>query len=406
MARHRVGIMNILLSLSLFSVHSNVSSHPVEKDQILEDSITALAQKDRIAAMSCCVIKNNEVVWQWSYGWADIENKIPATNNTLFMLASISKTITGTTLMHLYDKGKFKLDDDINTYLPFTIRNPEFPDDPITIRMLLDHTSTLHDDFDLIDPLYGNGDVTEPSIGDLVKAFFTEDGEFYRPSNFINKKPGECEHYSNLNFVVVSYLVECISQKPFSEYCKNNLLIPLDMKNSSWFISDLDTNEVALNYAADTTQSNGLKRIEHYGWPGYADGGFHSSVSQYTNFLSMMMNNGKFDDKQILSPETISEIFKPQKIKEIPQSPNALPMVDRSLIWKIVDISAQEYYAVPSGLKTYKYYAHTGGGTGINTLVLFDPVGKNGLIWFCTGEAEIVPTYLGIFKLLLKKLVE
>ena len=394
MKRNHNFIKGIVFFLFFISIQSNAISQAIGKDQELENGITAIAEKDRIAALSGCVIKNNEVVWQWSYGWADIENKIPATNNTPFMLASVSKTITGTTLMHLYDQGKFSLDDDINTYLPFTIRNPKFPDDPITIRMLLNHTSTLHDDFDFITPLYGKGDVTETSFGELVKAFFTEDGEYYQPSNFTQKKPGDCNHYSNLNFVVIAYLVECISQTSFSEYCKDNLLFPLDMKNSSWFLSDLDEKSVAFCYASDTTQSNGLRRIEHYGWPGYADGGFRTSVSQYTNFLRMIMDNGKFNDKQVLKPETISKIFEPQKIKEIPPEQNALPMVDRSLIWKIVEISGQ------------RFFAHTGGGTGINTLVLFDPVEKNAIIWFCTGEAETVETYLGIFSLLLKKLAE
>jgi len=384
----------LLICIVFLTVLQTILCQTIEKDQALENGITAIAEKDRIAALSGCVIKNNEVVWQWSYGWADIENKIPATNNTPFMLASVSKTITGTTLMHLYDQGKFNLDDDINTYLPFTIRNPEFPDDPITIRMLLNHTSTLHDDFDFITPLYGKGDVTETSFGELVKAFFTEDGEYYQPSNFTQKKPGDCNHYSNLNFVVVAYLVECISQTSFNEYCKNNLLFPLDMKNSSWFLSDLDEKNVAFCYESDTTQCNGLKRIDHYGWPGYPDGCFRASISQYTNFMRMMMDKGKFNGKQILRSKTISEIFKPQKIKEIPPEQNALKMVDRSLIWKIVEISGQ------------KYYAHTGGGTGISTLVLIDPMGKNGLIWFCTGEAETVETYLGIFSLLLGKLAE
>ena len=405
MATHRVCVVPILLSLSLLVGHSSALSHTVARDSILERSIVALAETDRIAAMSACVIKNSEVVWQWSYGWADIENRIPATDNTLFMLASVSKTITGTTLMHLYDHGTFSLDDDINMYLPFSIRNPEFPDDPITVRMLLDHTSTLHDDFDLITPLYADGDVTEPSIGELVRAFFTKGGEYYQPSNFINKEPGQCFHYANLNFVVVAHLVECISHIAFSEYCKNNLLIPLGMKSSSWFLSDLDEDDVAFNYESDTTQGRGLRRVDQFGWPGYADGCFRSSVPQYGRFLRMMMNNGEIDHKRILGPETISEIFKPQKIKEIPESPNALPLADMSLIWTIVEVPVKDTLLIGE-VSGQRYYAHTGGGTGINTVVLFDPVGKNGMIWFTTGEAETVPTYLGIFNLLLNKLVE
>jgi CubicO group peptidase (beta-lactamase class C family) len=366
----------------------------IERDQALENEISAVFAKDKLAGMSACVIKNNEVVWQWAHGWADIENKIPVTVNTLFMLASVSKTITGATLLHLYDKGKFSLDEDIDDFLPFKIRNPKYPDEPITFRMLFNHTSTLNDDFEIISPLYGDGDVTSPPLEELVRGFFTPGGKYYKQTNFIEKKPGQTFHYSNLNYVVIAYLVELLSKESFSSYCKKNILNPLNMKNSSWFLSDLNQKEVAVHYKIDENQEKKLKRVRHYGWPGYADGCFRSSIPQYTNFIKMLMNDGVFDGKRVLSSKTIAEMFTAQKIKDIPPEDNALPMVDRALTWRIIEMSGQ------------KYFVHLGGGTGITTLVLIDPIKKSGIIWFCTGEAETPVTYLSIFNLLIEKLAE
>lgn len=383
-----------LLSFILLFTQLSVKSQELEKDQLLESSIVKIMDNDKLAGMSCGIIKNNKIVWQFAYGWSDIENKIPMTSNSIFMLASVSKTITGTTLMLLYDKGKLKLDDNINKYIPFKIRNPEYPDDSITIRMLLTHTSSFNDNFKYITPLYQERDVTSPPLGELVKDFFSIDGKYYESSNFTKDKPGESFNYSNMNFVVVAYLVELISQEPFNDYCKKNLLKPLDMKRSAWYYSELDEQELAVQYELDSTQSNGIKRIAHYSWPGLADGCFHASVPQYANFLRMVLNNGIYKGKTIIGVNTVSEIFKPQKVKGITSEKTDLPTPDWGLIWGICELSGQ------------KFYYHTGGGTGIKTAVLINPANKSGLIWFITGEAKTMETYTSIFFLLLNKLQE
>jgi CubicO group peptidase (beta-lactamase class C family) len=71
-----------------------------------------------IPGLSACILKKGELVWQNAYGFADIEQNIPVTDSTLFFLASISKTFTGTALMQLYERGFFDLDDNVNNYLP------------------------------------------------------------------------------------------------------------------------------------------------------------------------------------------------------------------------------------------------------------------------------------------------
>jgi CubicO group peptidase (beta-lactamase class C family) len=115
-----------------------------------------------LVGLSACKIRDGIIICQQSYGWANLEDKIPVTTNTLFKMCSVSKTITGAALMHLYDKGKFKLDDEINQYIPFTIKNPNNPTVPITIRMLLNHSSSLADDFETISSLYSSADETGP----------------------------------------------------------------------------------------------------------------------------------------------------------------------------------------------------------------------------------------------------
>ncbi|MFN3393648.1 MAG: serine hydrolase domain-containing protein, partial [Candidatus Thermochlorobacter sp.] len=80
------------------------------------------------------------------FGWAQLGASRPMTDSTYVRIASISKTITALALMQLYEQGKFKLDDDVSSALGFTLRNPYFPNEPITYRQLLQHTSSLLSD--------------------------------------------------------------------------------------------------------------------------------------------------------------------------------------------------------------------------------------------------------------------
>ena len=92
------------------------------------------------------IIKNGRVVWSRTYGLALVDPAVPVTDDTLFMLGSVSKTITAVAVLQLWEDGYIiDLDDDVNEYLPFPVVNPHFPEVPITFRMLLTFTSGIKD---------------------------------------------------------------------------------------------------------------------------------------------------------------------------------------------------------------------------------------------------------------------
>jgi CubicO group peptidase (beta-lactamase class C family) len=118
--------------------HVNLSSS-------LDSFIVAQMNSQHVAGLAACIVKSGRVVWNGNYGFADIARNKPVTDSTIFMLASISKTVTATALMQLYEAGRFQLDDSVNGHLPFAVRNPNFPSVPITFRMLLTHRSSIQD---------------------------------------------------------------------------------------------------------------------------------------------------------------------------------------------------------------------------------------------------------------------
>jgi CubicO group peptidase (beta-lactamase class C family) len=224
-------------------------------------------------------------------------------------IGSISKTITGTALLQLWEKNKFNLDEDICKYLPFKVRNPYYPTDVLTFRQLLTHTSSLNDGSNYKES-YSCGD-PEISLGEWLKEYFTPEGKYYvKEENFNNWKPGEKFEYSNVGFGLIGYLVEMISGKPFDDYCRLNIFDPLEMDKTYWFLSELDQANLAVPYARISREKNinkkligssdkvGSKKNKDfiplclYSFPNYPDGLLRTSVRQLSRFLITLINNG------------------------------------------------------------------------------------------------------------------
>ena len=126
----------------------------------IDSFITATMAEFHIPGLSACILKEGELIWHNAYGYADIEKDILATDSTLFYIGSISKTITCTALMQLYERSLFQLDDNVNNYLPPDLQfiNPSYPNDPITFKMLLSHVSSINTNWDVLGPLIVAGD--------------------------------------------------------------------------------------------------------------------------------------------------------------------------------------------------------------------------------------------------------
>ena len=142
-------IMTLFIGIIISSATTGYSriEYDEESNEFLFDKyITFLMKFAHKPSVSACIIINDSVVWSKGYGLYDIENNKPATPDTLYLMASISKTVTATALMQLYEQELFDLDDDVNDYLPFSLRNPNFLDTSITFRMLLSHRSSLASD--------------------------------------------------------------------------------------------------------------------------------------------------------------------------------------------------------------------------------------------------------------------
>ena len=139
-------------------------------DSLAQD-LVKLYPTTKLPGIAVAMVNADQVLFQQGLGHADIATNRPFEPTTILNIGSISKTFIGVALMQLADEGKLNLDSDINKYLPFPVRNPRFPDTPITIRHLATHTSGIADTKNYGDKCYV---LVDPMPADL-KAIPKED---------------------------------------------------------------------------------------------------------------------------------------------------------------------------------------------------------------------------------------
>lgn len=254
-------------------------------------------------SVSACIIKNDSIVWYNGYGKAKLFPKKEPTPDTIYPSGSISKTVTATAVMQLWEKGLFDLDDDINNYLDFNVRNPNYPEIPITFRMLLAHHSSLSGERNFnywyLTYLYFTNKKDYPYP--LIKEILTPEGKFYKTDIWENVAPASKRGYSNFNYILLEHLVEVLSGQSFSQYCKQNIFEPLNMNNTSFVFDDLKDKELAGSYQ----NIGGIYYPIPYIDVGYSYGGLKTSISDFSHYVIAYINEGMWNGVKLLKESTI-----------------------------------------------------------------------------------------------------
>jgi CubicO group peptidase (beta-lactamase class C family) len=383
-------IVLLFIVTSLVSVSANVI---VEKNESLllnepcntlehsffDFKMTSLMKMAKFPSLSACIINNDQVVWSKGYGYYDLENQKEPNPDTIYLIASVTKTIVGTALMQLYEQGHFSLDDDVNSYLPFSLRNPHFPDNPISFRMLLSHTSSLNTN--TRNEYYWMNSSDDPPFSyfpdPYLEEFLIPGGKYYHEDVWSSiYKPGEQAMYANIGFDLISYLVEIISDEPFLDYCQQKIFDPLHMDNTSFNLSTLNIDNVAIPYffyfgkyyqinelsflLGDLTPSEPFWKLRCY-----PAGGLYTTINDLSHFFIAHMNGGVYQNTRILKKETVDLM---QQI----QPDNA---IGYGLAWMQYPIGFQ-----------YMAMGHGGDIMGVDTWMLYIPSKDIGMIYFANGN--------------------
>jgi len=314
-----------------------------------------------IPALSVLIFEEDEVLYEGCFGKSNLEKNTSLQKDHLFLLASVSKVITATALLQLYDQGQFDLDDNINDYLNFEVAIPGYTN-MITFRMLLTHTSGIADGAALDDQYY-YGEDSPVELGDFLADYLMPNGEYYdRQDNFHRFRPGTQNEYSNIGAALIGLLVAEISEMDFDEYCKQNIFHPLGMTHTAWHLRDIDQFIVQ-----PYDYFNGRdEMVEHYTFTDYPNGGLRSTAGDLFKFLSAFVKDGESNNYQLLEASTI----------------------DKMTTLQIPNLSDDMGLHLFQMDESKNLWGHDGGEQGVATVMAFNPTTKIGAI-ILTNQGEV-----------------
>jgi CubicO group peptidase (beta-lactamase class C family) len=284
----------------------------------LDSTLKSFVDAGYVVGASALIFEKNKEVYYNAFGLADREANTPMDRNTLVRIYSMTKPVTGTALMKLYEQGAFQLDDPLSKYAPeFTNMNVyKGVDDkgtmilepakrPITIRDLTRHTSGFISSQDSpLGELIKKTDAMnkENTLEQMAKKFATLPLAFH---------PGEQWAYGP-SVDLQAFLVERISGIPYDQFVQENVLGPLALTNTRYTVPPTDTTRLAAMYFKN--EQGTLDRITNKDalsfnlqkWPLTPGGyGLTSTLDDYMRFARMLVNEGTLDGVTILKPETI-----------------------------------------------------------------------------------------------------
>ena len=360
-----------LLACGLIAALLLSGCHSAEKE--FEKDMGAYLAEIEAAGVTCAVVKDNKVIYHHNFGVKDLATKEPVDDQTLWRIASISKSFTATSLLQLVEQGKLSLKDDVSDLLGFTVRNPKYPDIPITLEMLLSHTSSINDS----QGYWTTIDIINPDIN-------TSAGECYN-----DYAPGSGGYeYCNLNLNLAGTILERVSGERFDQYVVNHVLRPLGLYGG-YCVDSLDKSRFAHLYSWDTDNQ---KFVDNYD-EAYAPrsekvanytmghdalifsptGGMKISGLDLARYMTMHMNYGTTPDGvRIISEESSRDM----------QVPRSEPEHYGLNLWL-----ADDY--VPGNTLV----GHTGGAYGLSSAMFFHPEDKYGFVIICSGSHDAEGTH-------------
>ena len=351
-----------LLYTALFSTVLLIASHQtIAQAEKAEAAIQQLMQTTPVVGLSVAVVKDNKIIYNHSFGYKDLEQKLPLQNDHIFRIASISKSFTTTAIMQLVAKKQISLDQDVSELVGFKVRNPKFPSTVITLKMLLSHRSSINDSegyfsLDAIDP------AKNPNWEKSYNAY----------------EPNKGYMYCNLNYNLAGSILEKITGVRFDQYIQQQILDPLGLYGG-YNVNALDSNLIAkiYEYKRDSTKfthspsayAPRTEEINNYtmgrSTPIFSPtGGMKISAHDLAKYMIMHSQLGKYNGGRMIS-------------KKLSKQMQAI-------------ISEEENYGMALETSTQlipgkTMIGHTGVAYGLYSIMFFEPKEKIGFVVISNG---------------------
>lgn len=363
-----------------------------------------------LASLSVLAIRAGKVAYEGQFGRRWIGNgsapDLPATRDTLYRIASISKMVTTLGLMRLVEGGKIDLDADVSGYLGFTLRNPHFPQQAITLRHLLTHTSSLRDEAGYSFP-----------AGTALTDFLVPGARLHGEGNMWASKagPGAYFTYCNLGWGIIGTLMERVTGERFDRLMQGLLLQPLGV-TAGYNPSELPPqalSNLATLYRKRTTDTEvwdangpwiaqvddvrmrapappgGIERyvIGENATPFSPTGGLRIAARDLGVIMLMLMNGGVHAGRRILRDETLARMFARQWTAD-GSGRNGDTLHGFFNCWGLGNAQFPDQPGLRLVEGGFDAVGHLGDAYGLRSVFAFDRARKNGMIVLVGGVSS------------------
>ncbi|MCH8020104.1 serine hydrolase [candidate division KSB1 bacterium] len=297
-----------LLTLLFVSASLVTSSSACQKNEFeaavkeFDPFIEKAFALDMTPGLAVAVVKGNDTIYARGFGYADIEAKRRVTPETMFYIASTTKSFTAFAAALLHHRGELDLDQPLSGYLPKLRLQTPLSTHDITLRDLLTHTHGIENDGPVVFRTAYTGEHHHDQLVALL--------EKHPPAT-----TGGAFDYGNLGYNIASLAMDANLDIGWKDLIKREIFQPLGLKNTSGRLSKVERNLLALPYAPE---EKGF-RLVHYAKHDanmHAAGGHVSSALDLAEWLKVHLNSGKVNGKQIFPAEVVAETHRKQADQE------------------------------------------------------------------------------------------
>ena len=313
-----IGLSTVLaVQAQLPSTSPGRAGFDPERLEVMHETVGRFVEEGKHAGIITLLARNGKIADVQTFGYRDLEKRLPMERETICRVYSMSKLITSVGVLILWEEGRFNLDDAASKYLSelaemkvMTGGSADHPElrpvrTPITIKHLLTHTSGLIYDFDPGDglpELYRRADLWN---SEGLDEFMKKVGQLP-----LKHDPGAAWSYG-INTDVLGALIERVSGQRFGEFLQERIFGPLEMKDTGFDVAPEDMARVAVTYQHGANQelTGGHQILETWPEPGRGiesgGAGLFSTVDDYARFAQMLLNGGTLEDARILGRKTV-----------------------------------------------------------------------------------------------------
>jgi CubicO group peptidase (beta-lactamase class C family) len=313
-------------------------------DSIIRNNL----EQQRIPGAAVALVHEGRIIFSKCYGYADTQRKVPITEDTYFMVGSLTKSFTALAVLKLIEQGKIDPNADIRNYIPdFSIKNLYASETLITANHLLTHTSGL-----MIDYYVHLTSEKKYSNADLLSQLKNE---------YLCFKPGSASKYSNIGFRLLGMMIEQVTGERFEDYLEREVFKPLGLNKSTFDYSDTMALFMSKGHNGDTEMS----RLDNEDKPA---SGLFSTLKDLTIFLKFLSSSSTPSTEGINHNKIIDSIIK-----------NANPAIDT--FYDNKNIYSSGWY-----LNSYQFkdihtvLSSSGNINGFSTAITYIPEERLGIV--------------------------